>query len=614
MSSAAVSTHNDLPSGAEPVSWPAWRLVIVAMAISFAMGWPILAKVWGSGYFGDTDDALRMVQVRDLLAGQYWFDMTIYRLNPPEGLFNHWSRIVDIPLAVFVKLFEVFLAPQTAERAARIAFSTSMLLLLLAGVARGAKSLAGEKAVLPVLMLAAFAGVGVGQFQPGRIDHHAPQIVILVFMFALSSQALADGRHRHAGYAAALAALSFAISIENLTFIAALCAFWMLIWVWRGADFRRQLNAFGAGLLIGLPIMFAATIAPSRWTTAACDAYSIAYLIPMMLVGAGYVTAAATNAPTIRMRLAFATALAIAICATFALLFPQCLRGPLASIDPLLRSYWLGNVHEARSLLASLSAQPHHTILTIGPLLVCTLFCIPAFLRSKDIAAMRWMLLSMLAIAGVVTTFWQVRAASSLAPLACLAGTWAVLQIRDVLERRNLHTAPVLSLAVILFVTPTGWAMFQAAASALTRPAAAASMIDVSLASPGSGNCFDSTTYSQLAKLPAGLVAAPIDAGAHILAHTHHSVLAAAYHRNNAGNRRLLDILFASPPDSQRLLNESKVNYVALCRNAAERLLLQRFAPHGLGSALYDGRMPDGLRIISGPRDSLMIFVVNSAP
>jgi hypothetical protein len=46
-----------------------------------------------------TDDAMHRVEVRDFLAGQNWFDLTQYRLNPPAGVVMHWSRLVDLPLA-----------------------------------------------------------------------------------------------------------------------------------------------------------------------------------------------------------------------------------------------------------------------------------------------------------------------------------------------------------------------------------------------------------------------------------------------------------------------------------------------------------------------------------
>ena len=48
----------------------------------------------------DTDDNLRMAQVRALLGGQGWFDLTQHRFDPAHGGGNiHWSRLVDLPLA-----------------------------------------------------------------------------------------------------------------------------------------------------------------------------------------------------------------------------------------------------------------------------------------------------------------------------------------------------------------------------------------------------------------------------------------------------------------------------------------------------------------------------------
>ena len=48
---------------------------------------------------GDNDSLLRIVQVRDLIAGQGWFDLTQYRMGLDGGFVMHWSRIVDAPIA-----------------------------------------------------------------------------------------------------------------------------------------------------------------------------------------------------------------------------------------------------------------------------------------------------------------------------------------------------------------------------------------------------------------------------------------------------------------------------------------------------------------------------------
>jgi hypothetical protein len=48
--------------------------------------------------FPDPDDVMRLMQVRDLLNGQSWFDVHQYRVDAAGGgVPMHWSRLVDVP-------------------------------------------------------------------------------------------------------------------------------------------------------------------------------------------------------------------------------------------------------------------------------------------------------------------------------------------------------------------------------------------------------------------------------------------------------------------------------------------------------------------------------------
>jgi hypothetical protein len=586
----------------------AWRVVAIALLASLVMAWPMMAPVWSNGYFGDTDDALRMVQVRDLLAGQGWFDLTIYRLNPPDGLFNHWSRIVDLPLLLLLKVCGIFLAPDLAERAARLVFPALMLLLLFMAIARAAQSMFGQEGIAPALLLVVLSGVSVGQFQPGRIDHHAPQIVLLAWTFALSVEGLDGARRRNMAGAGALSAISLGISIENITFIAALTAFLVLVWALRcGTEDRRTVRDYGIGLLTILPAVFLATVAPARWHIASCDALSFSYLVPFMLLAAGLILFSFLDVTNAVTRIAMMLGLGSTLVAVSAYLFPHCLQGPLSRVDPVLRSYWLENVSEARNLIAALTANPQFTILTVAPLFLCSLPAIEAARRSKGNARLQWILLLTFLLAGILTTIWQIRAGSSLGPLTCIAGAWLILRLRSVLESRQLQTAPLLALGAALFISPTGWAMLHGAAHALARPTVGASNASA-VTEQASVNCFDPNIYGRLVLLPKGLVAAPIDAGAHILALTHHSALAAAYHRNNNGNRKIFDLFTANPDKASLLMREGGIRYIVFCKSAAERAILKQLAPNGLGSQLFAGKMPLWLQRISPEDESLQIL------
>src|SRR5690606_522037 len=113
------------------------------------------------------DSLLRLVQVRDLLAGQSWFDLTQVRLGP-EGLLMHWSRLVDLPIAILVRLFGLLPIPQqSAETAAMVVWPFLLLVAALYFLIRAAVRLGGAAAMLPAGILGVVALHQVGLFAAG---------------------------------------------------------------------------------------------------------------------------------------------------------------------------------------------------------------------------------------------------------------------------------------------------------------------------------------------------------------------------------------------------------------------------------------------------------------
>src|SRR5690606_39616972 len=83
---------------------------LATIAVLLAVFIPSATDYVGS----DNDDVMRLVQVRDLLAGQGWFDLTQYRLGLDGGTLMHWSRLVDLPIALLVRFCGLFLAQEQA--------------------------------------------------------------------------------------------------------------------------------------------------------------------------------------------------------------------------------------------------------------------------------------------------------------------------------------------------------------------------------------------------------------------------------------------------------------------------------------------------------------------
>jgi hypothetical protein len=124
-----------------------------------------------SGNFPDTDDYMRLQQVRDLMAGQGWFDLTQHRVAPPAGLPMHWSRLVDVPLLLFLVPLTPLIGAHNAEIVAVTGAPLLTLFALLGAVAVVMRRLNGlnTQSLLIGWLFAIMPPLVFAQIHPGRI-------------------------------------------------------------------------------------------------------------------------------------------------------------------------------------------------------------------------------------------------------------------------------------------------------------------------------------------------------------------------------------------------------------------------------------------------------------
>ena len=159
--------------------------------------------------------------------------------------------------------------------------------------------------------------------------------------------------------------------------------------------------------------------------------------------------------------------------------------------------------------------------------------------------------------------------------------------------------------------------------SALLRAALVATLgatvspIGIALALPAQDDadgaergCLAPKALAPLADYPASRVVASFDLGAHILAHTPHSVYAAPYHRDNHGNRIAADAFLAPPAEAEALLRAAGAELVVWCARARPLPSLATKSPNGLAAILAKGEAP-GWLIRKSPADApLQIFAL----
>ena len=579
-------------------------VVLFCLVVAVALAVPSLRN----GVFDSmsTDDAMRLVEVRDLLAGQSWFDLTQHRLDPPQGLLMHWSRLIDAPIATLILTLRPLLGAAAAEQAVLVLWPTLLLaaaLALVAGVAARMAEGAGRQDLrLAAMIAAAFAAPALIHFRTGGIDHHNAQMVLVLgFLF---SAAGIETSTRSAVLAALSASLSVAIGLEMLPAISAGCVTVFGLLLWRGSAVASRTTAFGAALIVSSALL-ALLLLPLRSLAAPVyDAFGGPVLLLMAGGGASLIVtgAVATRWPGLFPRLAAAAVTGSLLLAVFFAGFPGAVASPYAAVDPLVAAVWLDHVAETMSIHMLFVLEPERILGIYAPLLLTLVLSGVAVRRAAPDQRFRWILAASVLAALLATGLWQMRGAAAATIVAAPLFVAGIAMIWPNGAQRRL-------LLAVVFLSPA----VLAAGGQAVRPLL--DMINpptrIIAKEDGASTCRAISGLAPLSKLAAGHMVAPIDLGPGILVATGHSVFAAPYHRNNDGNLVMIKSMMAAPDAAHRILREQQVDYVVLCRGSLELLELTDMAPDGLAARLGRGEVPDFLAPVAlDPASKLTVWRV----
>lgn len=550
----------------------------------------LLAKgqVWTGLHELDTDDAMRLVQTRDWLAGQGWFDTTQHRGWPAPGYSMHWSRIPDLGLGGLILLFSLALPPGTAELTAMIVWPLAQLAAAMVLVGLAVRRLGGARAMAPAMLLFGLMGPAIWQFHPGRVDHHGLQLIGVLAMLAAT---LNLRRSAWAGVAAGLGgALSLAVGLEGLMFWLLLCAAAGLVLARDGARVRAAVAGFGATVALATPVLALATN-PTRYVLSqVCDQVALPVLALAVVGGLG-LALAAVLAGTLRAplaRLAAVSVVGLAAAAAFALAGPNCLHGPFADVDPRLGPIWLDHVQEAHTLPWLLGRLDPFGVAS-AVMVVLGLAATAVLLVRRPALFRPTAIVGMLLLATVAMLFMQMRGITYTVAFACPLIAAAMVVGARAARTPPLHWGAVMlaGLIVVIGAPQVGRVLAGLAAPKPDKTA------------PQSADgCFDPARYAGLAGLSPGLAVAPIDSGPFILMASRLSIMSAPYHRNPEGIVAAQDLMVASPDAARALAKADGVDYVVACRSG-QVLRTMRLAPQSLAARLDAGEVPAWLTPLS---------------
>ncbi|MES2754350.1 MAG: AcrB/AcrD/AcrF family protein [Pseudomonadota bacterium] len=591
------------------------KLCLIAWAVVAAFYlWDRWAQIqWLS--LGDTDDNMRLMQVRALLDGQGWYDLRQYRMNPPVGFDMHWTRLVDLPIAGLILLFQPLVGTAQAERlAVGIAPLLPLALAMIASAFTARRLVAPAAWPLAAIFLLG-ATAAMLMFAPLRIDHHGWQLACL----AASVAGLVDPQRGRGGVVVGLAsALSLTIGLELLPYAVMAGAIVTLRWVIDRDDAKR-LQAYALALTGGVTAGFGgfASIANQ---VARCDALTPVYLTTFVAAGTLLFLVARVSPAQRGARLGLAVGAGAIVAGGFVLLFPQCLGRP-EQVSPELAANWLNNVREAKPIYA-------HTFrlgFTIAALPVIGL--IGAALatwraRGSDRIA-GWLPVLLFTAFACGMMLWQVRAgpaAQLLAVPGAVALAWLVLPwfLRF---QPNARTGPAprgvfakvaaaLATAFPVLVRVAGTAIAFLVVSGLFAGLAVQYLpIDppskrTRTVNRANGQCFAGSSLRALNAYPATTILTFTDLGPRLITMTHHNAVAGPYHRNEAA---ILDVQHAftgSDGNVRATAARHGATLLLVCPNMAESTVYRVRGKGGFYDRLAHNRVPPWLERLPLPKKS----------
>lgn len=562
----------------------AWGLILV---------W-FLWQRWGAIHWlalGDTDDNMRLMQVRALLNGQGWYDLRQYRLNPPGGFDIHWSRIVDLPIAGLILLLRPFTGVALAERLASGIAPLLPLSIVMLGLAATVRRLVSPVAWPLAIVFLLGCTATMLMFMPNRIDHHGWQLAML----SLTVAGLADPKGARGGAIVGLAsAVSLAIGLEMLPYAAMAGAIIALRWVWDRAEATRM-RVYALTLAGGSAAGFG-LFASNANQVPRCDALTPVWLSVMVAAGALLFVLAAINPPSRGTRLGLAAVAGGAIVAGFGLVFPQCLGRP-EQVSPELVKAWLSNVREAKPIYQ----HPLRTAFPIAVLPVIGIIgaAIAAWRGRHGENLARWVPVMLFSSFAAAMLLWQIRAGPAAQLLAVPGATalgWIVLPW--FLRHRLLPVRVLGTVAAFLLISGL-FAGFAIKLFAIDRPNKRAQTVN-----RAGALCMTLPALLPLNRLPPQTIFTFVDLGPRLITVTHHNAIAGPYHRNGDA---ILDVQHAfsgSAENFRQIARRHGATLLLVCPNMAESTVYRARNPGGFYDQLARNQVPVWLEPIALPQKS----------
>jgi len=516
------------------------------------------------GWLVDPDCYVRLMRVTRLARTAAWYDGFEPLLNAPYGLVMHWTRPFDV-LLLLLSLPGLAVADfQTSLYWAAVVVGPLLAAVTLGILAWGALAALPRWGVVVMAALFLCQPGLYGVFQLGRPDHHSLHLALAALTLCLMVRwTVEPHRLALAGWAGVAVAAAMWVGTEALLILLVATTGFGALWLLGRRMAAAALARFALLFVLGLAVALAIERPPSQWLDIELDRLSIVHLALAVVLGAAawIIAVAARRRPDLRFvpRLAIACAAALVPALVMAFGFPSFFDGPYGAVAPEVQAVFLANVREAEPLLARGAGTWPDAIFALGAIVFAAPFAAWRMVRGAAGERDTYLILLLALIVYLAGALFQIR----LMPYGELVLVWLWAALVVALVRAIPHLGPrpwgslvaAVAIVVVLLGHVVVAALIDRAGSQET-------------AQDGQGG--EACDWVALARYlefgeAHGPVLSYIYPGPELAWRTGLGVVAAPYHRDEAG---ILDAdrAFRATPEAARLLLEDRgVGLVVLC-------------------------------------------------
>lgn len=542
----------------------------------------------------DPDDQLRMVQIRDFLGGQSWFDWTQYRMNVPEGAPMHWSRFIELPIAFLIIIFTPIFGQNIAEMIAGTAVPLFGLTLTSYFIGRVALHIWNRQAAIFAILLIWINPAITFQFKPMRIDHHGWQIMLA--SLALWTMFWPNKKRGGLAMGGALA-VWLHISLEGLPITAAFFIILGWRWIIEKAHGQRLIWAITSFTMMTLAL-YVATQGLPFGATIYCDSISPPYLLAIS-AAAIIMLIAINRTPQHRLIRLFLAGLAGTVALGLLILTaPQCAGGAFAQMDRLVYEYWYVNVSEGLPIW-------HQKIEVILLIITIPMIGIMALLiftsKIPKSARSNLYLIGYFAIYAALISCLVFRTVTVSAAFAIPLVAILLAQIFRAYSLSS-HSVKRIILVITMLVVATAGPILSGLAAAMLP-----SVQKIEAVHHSNMKCKSVAAIQSLQSLPTpSHIMAPFNLSTLILLSSDHYVLGSSHHRNEKAMHDQIAMMIGTPSDALEMLKQRKIEYIVTCPDSPEWSGYKLKHKDSLAARVLDGDVPHWLVRVPNDGDLLI--------